>query len=640
MKKIKYIISGLLIAAVFGIIGELYVWHMENFESAYTYVTMYSQKNVSQEEMVEDIYNAAAKTNVEVFTVSREVENIFSSKTTIYGTKGVESYLHHNSNIDEGEFQSIFLGNVSVEFKDLDEIEDISQMEVYQVIGEADNITEFKVDLVNKYAGKFPQLGYVDHENLFIIVAIWGISLGLILLMTLYEVALMKKEVMVRAICGESIINFIIKNIIVDGLVYLSIFMAIALSMRRITTITYYFPISLFAIIIFLILNSLLYTFLYFTDYKKDMGSKESSKKVLNLSYVYKVLSIILVISSMFGCIELIYQGITYYRQKSFFEERKDYSYLSLTTTQDDDSVYTDIYRQLSQKGNVISLIKLDTMVNNETNGVGYVLGNSGAIDYLKSNIYEMKNLSFEEKIYFVIPEKYKDNQDVYTELEDIWTSYYIGDYDYEFIFYKGIVNIMSINNFGKVSTGFLENPVIIFNNISDYDRYWNMLQIFTSSLFKISNEELEKIISDYGLENEVYYRTNIYEHYLYKWQTVERNMVIGIVLFVVLLTLESTIISVIISYEYRVSAMELSLMKVLGYKVFERYRKLWITTFISASLSLMITTIVFCLMGYSLKYIMIGGISLIFIELVIMSYYIHRADQVNIQKVLKGGTL
>ena len=572
--------------------------------------------------------------------MSREVENIFSSKTTIYGTKGVESYLHHNSNIDEGEFQSIFLGNVSVEFKDLDEIEDISQMEVYQVIGEADNITEFKVDLVNKYAGKFPQLGYVDHENLFIIVAIWGISLGLILLMTLYEVALMKKEVMVRAICGESIINFIIKNIIVDGLVYLSIFMAIALSMRRITTITYYFPISLFAIIIFLILNSLLYTFLYFTDYKKDMGSKESSKKVLNLSYVYKVLSIILVISSMFGCIELIYQGITYYRQKSFFEERKDYSYLSLTTTQDDDSVYTDIYRQLSQKGNVISLIKLDTMVNNETNGVGYVLGNSGAIDYLKSNIYEMKNLSFEEKIYFVIPEKYKDNQDVYTELEDIWTSYYIGDYDYEFIFYKGIVNIMSINNFGKVSTGFLENPVIIFNNISDYDRYWNMLQIFTSSLFKISNEELEKIISDYGLENEVYYRTNIYEHYLYKWQTVERNMVIGIVLFVVLLTLESTIISVIISYEYRVSAMELSLMKVLGYKVFERYRKLWITTFISASLSLMITTIVFCLMGYSLKYIMIGGISLIFIELVIMSYYIHRADQVNIQKVLKGGTL
>lgn len=640
MKKIKYIISGLLIAAVFGIIGELYVWHMENFESAYTYVTMYSQKNVLQEEMVEDIYNTAAKTNVEVFTVSREVENIFSSKTTIYGTKGVESYLHHNSNIDEGEFQSIFLGNVSVEFKDLDEIEDISQMEVYQVIGEADNITEFKVDLVNKYAGKFPQLGYVDHENLFIIVAIWGISLVLILLMTLYEVALMKKEVMVRAICGESIINFIIKNIIVDGLVYLSIFMAIALSMRRITTITYYFPISLFAIIIFLILNSLLYTFLYFTDYKKDMCSKESSKKVLNLSYVYKVLSIILVISSMFGCIELIYQGITYYRQKSFFEERKDYSYLSLTTTQDDDSVYTDIYRQLSQKGNVISLIKLDTMVNNETNGVGYVLGNSGAIDYLKSNIYEMKNLSFEEKIYFVIPEKYKDNQDVYTELEDIWTSYYIGDYDYEFIFYKGIVNIMSINNFGKVSTGFLENPVIIFNNISDYDRYWNMLQIFTSSLFKISNEELEKIISDYGLENEVYYRTNIYEHYLYKWQTVERNMVIGIVLFVVLLTLESTIISVIISYEYRVSAMELSLMKVLGYKVFERYRKLWITTFISASLSLMITTIVFCLMGHSLKYIMIGGISLIFIELVIMSYYIHRADQVNIQKVLKGGTL
>lgn len=182
---------------------------MESFESAYTYVTMYSQKNISQEEMIEDIYNAAEKANVDVFTVSREVENIFSSKTTIYGTKGVESYLHHHSNIDEGEFQSIFLGNVSVEVKELNEIEDISQIEVYQMIGEVDDITEFKVDLVNKYAGKFPQSGYADHENLFIIVTVWGISLELILLMTLYEVALMKKEVMVRIICGESLVYFI-----------------------------------------------------------------------------------------------------------------------------------------------------------------------------------------------------------------------------------------------------------------------------------------------------------------------------------------------------------------------------------------------------------------------------------------------
>src|SRR5690606_32292464 len=107
-------------------------------------VTMYLQKDTTQEQMIQDIYHAAEKENVEVFTIDQEIENIFSTKRIIYGTDGVEPYLSDISKIEPGNFQSIFLGNVQIEFKSLKEIEDISQTELYQVIGSKDNIIEFK----------------------------------------------------------------------------------------------------------------------------------------------------------------------------------------------------------------------------------------------------------------------------------------------------------------------------------------------------------------------------------------------------------------------------------------------------------------------------------------------------------------
>lgn len=236
MKKIKYIISLILFIIVFGFIGEIYVWYIDSFETSYTNVTMYLQKDTTQEQMIQDIYHAAEKENVEVFTIDQEIENIFSTKRIIYGTDGVEPYLSDISKIEPGNFQSIFLGNVQIEFKSLKEIEDISQTELYQVIGSKDNIIEFKKELVNQYAGRFPQDGSGSNENLFIVIAIWSVSLLFILLMTLYEVALMKKEVMIRIICGESLINVINKNIWLDLAVYVIMLTIIPLALNSFTT--------------------------------------------------------------------------------------------------------------------------------------------------------------------------------------------------------------------------------------------------------------------------------------------------------------------------------------------------------------------------------------------------------------------
>lgn len=638
MKKIKFILSCILIIIVFSFIGEIYVWHMDSFESSYTSVTMYLQENTSQDEMIHDIYQAAEKENVEVFTIDQKLENIFTSTKIIYGTDGVISYLSKNSNINPGKYQSIFLGNVRIQFKQLKDIDDISQFEVYYVIGDKKDIVEFKKRLVNKYAGRFPQEGANSKENLFIVIAIWSISLLFLLLITLYEVALMKKEVIIKMIYGEKLSHVISKNIMIDFILFAALFTLIPFILSRFTTTTYYSHISIMAILIFLILNSTIYLSLYFSDYKRAIGSKKSSISILNFSYVYKVISIALVIIVMSGCIELIYKGIDYYKQKAFFEKYKEFSFIGFgSLTRDIEKISTDAYTQFSKEGKVLSLINLNY---SEEYSPKFIYGNRGSIKYLQSKIPELNGFPFEEKIYFIFPEQFIGNQKIYKEAHNIWSRFYKHDYNYEIIPYTKNIDIMYMVNTGEIDTGFIKNPVIILSNVPIYNKYWNSLYINNASLFKITDAELDSFVKIHNFENENYYRTNAYDYFIHQWQIIKRNMYIGIVLFGVLILLESVIIGTIIRYEYRINAMEIALKKILGYKLFSRHRKIFLTTLISGLVSLLAATLIACYIGTVSIYIFIAGIFILIIEMNFISFYINKLDKINIPKILKGGNL
>lgn len=175
MKLIKFFTGVLLIFIVFIFIGEIYVWNLDTFETEYKYVTFYLQENTTKLEMVNDIYNAANKEKVDVFVVDKKVNSLYSENIKIYGTSAeVKDYLANNSEVKEGEFESIFIGNVKVEFCDWTEIPDISKVEYYYVIGSDENIINFKKSLVDKYAGRFPKEGYQAVNSRMYIGVVWS----------------------------------------------------------------------------------------------------------------------------------------------------------------------------------------------------------------------------------------------------------------------------------------------------------------------------------------------------------------------------------------------------------------------------------------------------------------------------------
>lgn len=641
MKKVKLIMGLLIFLIVFIFIGETYSWHIDSFETEYDYVTMYKNPKITQSEMLDDIVRIAAEENVEVFTVERKIENIFSVHLKIYGTNKVKKYLLDNSNVKPGVLNSIFLGQIKVNNLSFEKIPDVNKIEAYYLIGEKKDILHFKQKTVDKYAGKFPQEGYVSLNSELYIAVVWVVALCLLLLINLYEVIKMKKEVFVRIVSGERIQKIIVNNILIDLIIYLSLFIGVVLFLSYFTEVDYLISISIISVVTFLVLNSLIYLSLFLIDYKKDMSGKTGVKRILNLSYVYKVCTVFITVLILSSSIALIGESMSFYKQKSYFEKHNKYSYVEISVDDFDQTKllrFNNYIENLSEK-KAISLVDLSTgQVNSKIN---YLFADTGAIEYLKNYITYIKNNSLDDKVYFFLPEKYSDEKDK-NETQKLWDSYYPHMYEFETIIYQEDIDVISIEKEFNINSSLQRNPIIILNNMKalDIDMFWNDY-IFRTSFFLITENEWKHFLENNNLESEIAYKTNVYENYLYKWNFLKRSLLIGIILSFILLILEATIIRTIINQEYNLNAVEIALKKVNGYSIFSRYKTLFFSTIGSALVGVGITLIA----NYYLDFaafltIFIAGCFVIIIELFIISTQLKKSETKNIQAILKGSSL
>lgn len=638
MKLIKYITSGILIVIVLIFIGEIFVWHIVNFETNFSYTTMYLQKETTNNEMKRDISNAARMNNIKVFIVEKTINSLFSEKLDVYVTKDAEEVLKRDSGILQGRFKSLLLGEVEVRYKAFEDISDISKLNTFYLIGNKDDIIKFKQSLVNKYAGKYPQFVPESLGDRPTIIGIWIIVLSLFLLLTNYEIAYIKKEVTVRIVLGERVENIIIKNVVLDIIVYCSLFSAAIYFLGKYTNTRYLQNITTACFILFNILNSLLYLKLLLADYKQDIATKTGGKNLLKASYLFKMISIVVCIITMSGCVDLIYKGIDFHKQYDFFERYKDYSYLTISSNDFDQTLQMNLklYKKILEEDNSISLVNLGSWTYNK-----YIMADSGAVDYLKDQITDLKEINLRNKVYFILPQNDINDLNIKQEMKDIWESYYKGDYDCEILSYNHNIDIISIENIGKIESTMIKNPVIILNNMNSdsLENYWNIGYIANSTLYRITNNDWNKFINDINYEDELHYETNAFDNYLYQWQFVQKNLYIGIVLFLLVMLLETIIINTILKFEFSINSIELSLKKINGYSLYNRHRKIILITGILGLLSLIIATIIsYVLKLSSVIDVATGGGLIIISEMFIIIMYVNKLERFNIQKILKGG--
>lgn len=641
MRKIKYITSIIFIAIILFFIGDMYVWNIDSFETEYISTTMFLPKGISQEQMIDDIEKTAKEHNCLVFAVNRNIETIHSETVSIYCMNGVEDIVNKKSSINKGEYQSIFLGKIKVNIEAFEKIPDVNEIQTYYLIGDIEDARAFKSEMVDTYDGNFPKEGYTYFHSVRNVICVWSIGIVFLLLMTLYETILIKKEMAVRYIYGESLKNIVIKRIISDIILFVGCSVGTTLVLKNIFNVNaeYLIEVSTLCVGIYCIVNSILYLRLIFFDYKSFLNRGKGNRTVLNISYIYKIITIIIIALVTSVCTEMIFEGVNFWRQKEHFKEYSKYSYLSITSkdgkAETTEKMMLELINEKTKENKTFLNVYMDEGIYSKE---PCLMFNKNTIGYLKGRIKEISNFKFENKVYFIVSEKQKDT--CVKDLEMLAEMYIGENIDYEIITYENSCSVIGIKSQNGIISQLYNNPLIILNAGTEVN-YYNGIYFSQACMVDINESEWNDYIENNDVEKNTSFITNVYDNYNYYLKGYQRTILLGAVAFVILMIMEFIIIKTMLRYESMINSIELAVKTVVGYSVFMKYRKMFITTFVSLGISAIGSMIVAMVLNMPSSIYMIIGYSVIGVmDVIMMLYYIRVIEKENIQKALKGSVL
>lgn len=657
LKTIKYTICFCVFFIGVLIIGESHIFHLDNFYTPYRYTTLYLQNGQDEQNMKKDTVEAADKHKVQVFTFIKTLKDNWTD-IKIYGSPGVEEQISKDQNISSKEYKSLFLGNIKFSFYGIDNIPDLKDVHDFYIIGENQQAQAFKNELINKYAGNFPQEGYSNDDTRNTVIALWIMMISITLLLTYYDVVYQKKENLIRISMGEQITVLICKNIVRDSLVYLLMFAVIFFSLNKVTSISIDFEVSLLASLLLIVSNAAIYLNLYSYNLRETFSNgKSSSKKLLSLNYGLKLITVILTIFVISSNIVLVFESFHLYKQKSFFEEHANYSYINTIYRpvmgedgqgdpkfNESERLQAELYNENFNKAILLSVIHKPLKTTAPA-----IMANRNAFTYLEDNIVELKQLTRNKKIYFILPQFLSKNEELLDNLKEEF-SFYEGhaiEDDFGVVYYKEPVNLVAINGSLTYGSELVENPIIIYNNISPKPNQVtvepNSANYIYEVMYDLSNEQFNEFVERHQLSetNAILFKKNILQKYNESWDIAKQILYVNFVFSILVLFLELIIITSIIKLEYEVNAIELSIKKVLGYSVWEKNRKIILMTLISSLLSIGISvTAAYLLKLNSIAYLTLGGGIILASEMIVILFYIRKIEKLKIQKILKGGNV
>lgn len=638
MRIAKYIISIILLAAICVFIMEGYMQCvLEGFESDYATVAVKPETGTT----VKDASKAAKEHGVECLISERQWEDLFTEIDTLYCTAGMESVLQEFSLVKEGVYDSLIFGRVEIRIRPLEEFTGSKGIVEYSVHGDPDAIDDFSEELGGAVTIKAAP-GRNPHEYTFF----WLIILFSTIMLTLYDIALLRKETLIRLVSGQDLKWFAGKRAALDGLFYSACFLISLIVCGQMSSAMYYFENSVFWMLLIGGGNAALSFTLLLTDHKKDVYARMRAKRVLKISYLYKTASVLIILAMVNGCVGVIAGGLEFYKQKQIFQGHQDYSYFMMgTSMESDDFERTDqlslkLYKDYLKQGKTFTMAEINDL---STTAGNYIYADAGAVPYLKQQIPELRDVDFKQQAYFIFPSGTQASEK--KSLKEAFDTYYSGDYDFQEIEYAGDAEILacdgSVSLIGVGTTKMKENPPIALNCITGpkvgvVDPY-----VLQSAMLDITDEELQEFIAAYAFEDDIIYKTNAYKDFYHQWKVKRGGMLLAIALICAMSLVETALIYNVLSYEFHVNARELALRKTLGHTLAQRYQQLVSMTLNCTILGgICAAAVSYFLLGGAWGFMILGTGAVLLVEAALFVYFVRKLERRNIQRVLKGSVL
>lgn len=650
MKKIKIIVAILLIAIGFLFNGELCILYLDDFQNSF-YQARIDVKNlasdVDDEEFVQDFISTGEKYNVEFFFIDSKNESTFKKNITIYGTNGALEHLQRTG-IPSKAYSSILMGDTVVKHVMFEEISNIAKYGSFYFVGDQSKDADlqlFKSDLMDKYGGSFPKKLGSDTETLQNLYTVWGILLGITLMLSMYEVAQQKKEVMVRIILGEDVRTIFFKSALVDTVAFTAIFLIIPILLSQISNS--YFKISyvVLAFIIFLLLNIVVNSTLLRINYKKNLSGNIDGRKIILVNYFFKTASTLLAIIILASNISIVKEGYDLYKQRDFFENHKDYSYYRMSykntnnlgkTEEDDDLVNQMFYEKYQNNSS-----QYIDLTDNFDSPYPILLMNQSSLNEIAEENSSLKTILdtlTENKVYLLLPSSISIDSFEHYVAKEVQMVFF-GNDGGGTVEYSDDIDIIGIHlNDMTYKSKWTNKPIILYNNmVPKIDLYYA-----NDIMYNITEDQFQKFLQEFQLEDQISSKSNVLSVYEYNWGIMLRTMQLTIILSMFILVIEVALMFIIIKLEYRYNAVEISLKKVMGYTLLDRNIRLIRITVISLICSMFLAFILskfFNLFEGGIN-ILVCGIILLLAEMIIILLKAKKTEKRSINTILKGENL
>lgn len=682
MKKSKYIIAFFLFLSAFLFIGESYTFFLENFQDKYTQVGYYLPTGESEEKMNEHIRKKAEEYHTAVFVLDKEDGGAFSRTITVYGDEAVKNSLKKDWNIESGTINSFFLGTTTFRFEPFENADEKVMQNCWYLNKSPEELYEMVYPGMVEYSGSFRNEPAAVTSK-FVVGGTWAVVMLCIILLTLYDIAYGKKEQSIRIILGAENRVLRLREIFSDIIGFsVSVILAFVL-LLPFTTPSFEMMTTILCVLIMLAVNSVLIW--HNMKVKKAAPLKiQVSNRVFVMGAGFKGLVAVLLVVVISVTLGLSIEGYRLYSQKQYYTSRKNqvhvdidypYSYEKIEyyegETNENPSIDTidqvaDNFLRYSYQYLDCSLLyhhSYDEVA--PLYGEKYIYANLQGLEQYKDQIPNWNELCKTEGNYILVSEK-MNQEEVWEELLSFSNTISLseenlagiltyqdglsvvaegrreGEYDYSYRIKNPII-ILDTYDYGKLSIYEIKYSLhkrekmdgVIFNNAPYFMQFVSVkdnrpcIENFANIC---AGEAINPGLMEFSIEN-----VNDWFHGL--WALQNRSLLIAIVLTILLLILEFQMTALILRIAYETKAKELTIKKVLGYSLFERYRNFFILSGILCGFALLLSTVFFLITGMGIiQYMMYGSVIVGAVDLLVLIHLTRKYDHLEIQRVIKGG--
>lgn len=665
MKSIKLILSGLLILISITISGDLFQDYLRHFEYTFDHTSFTLPFKVNDKEMTSELLKEAKKNDIRFFTVKRKSNGIYEENLCIYFSEpSVMEEIEKQCNIRIQTYNSMFFGKTIVCSELFEQSSDKLLSGTYYLLGNEDNMFNFKMALIDKYGGGLISDGYDPRDDGLFVVLIWTTVLVMFILLSLFEYSIQQKENALLISMGKNPNFIIVKNVIIDSSTIILCYLLGFVIMSNITCPFFYQSFHILTIMLIVISDVLVYSKLYKLQVQKVFKGNINKKGLLRSCYIAKFVSTALTMALIASNLIVINEAVAWKSQKDYWEKYYSYNQLSarFVGTDTDNNANDEIDLKINYDAYSYFFNKADAtlmayVAGEDFFGKDVIAYNRNSLNYLSESIASVDFSNFKDnRVYALLPEKYyaqNFNKSQKEELEHM--ANYLMDWDgsytegVEIVYYTDSVKLLALNSNFDFESNYYKNPIILFVNIDEErnprintgDDNIGSNSYFT--MYDITPDEFEQFFetlcpSGYSVQ---LFSSNVGEQYEYKLGVAEKTLYINSFLTILLVILNFLISLVTIRLDYSVNAVELSIKKILGFSLFERQKKMFVGSAVCFVTSY-ITAIIICMILQltAIYYVTLFGFLFLLFDLITIIFVTQKTERNRTIKTLKGGAL